>query len=88
MFSKAGKEKRAGVRRLIFSIIITFSVLTLAAVVSLVFMMVNTSGRYTDVLRNAKTAADFNKEFKNTLDSEMYNHVIRPGARSRRRTCR
>ena len=78
MFSKAGKEKRAGVRRLIFSIIITFSVLTLAAIVSLVFMMVNTSGRYTDVLRNAKTAADFNKEFKNTLDSEMYNHVICP----------
>ena len=34
--------------------------------------------RYTSVLMSANTAADFNKEFKEMLDSGMYNHVIRP----------
>lgn len=73
-----GSGKETSIRQLILRILVTFSLVILVVIVSLIAMMINTSGKYTAVLQNAKTATDFNKEFKNTLDSEMYNHVIRP----------
>ncbi|MCF0229542.1 MAG: sensor histidine kinase [Parasporobacterium sp.] len=42
------------------------------------FMIISVNGQYSQSLLCANTAADFNKEFKNTLDLEMYNHVIQP----------
>ncbi len=44
----------------------------------LIITLFSINSRYTSVLMSANTAADFNKEFKVMLDSEMYNHVIRP----------
>ncbi|MBO2517032.1 MAG: sensor histidine kinase [Clostridiales bacterium] len=78
IFSKKSAHSKTSIRKQIMRILITFSVVILAVIMVLVGMMLNTSGQYTAVLQNAKTAADFNKEFKITLDSEMYNHVIRP----------
>ena len=45
-------------------------------VLSVTLIIINR--QYFSVLACANTAADFNKEFKSTLDLEMYNHVIRP----------
>ena len=47
-------------------------------IVVLIATLFSINTRYTSVLLNANTAADFNKEFKVMLDSGMYNHVIRP----------
>lgn len=74
-FSGRGNK---GIRRQILRILIPFSAIILTAVVILICMMVYTSNRYSAVLANAKTAADFNTEFKDTLDKEMYSFVIRP----------
>ena len=49
-----------------------------AIIVVLVLMLLSINRQYTGVLQSANTAADFNQEFKNQLDSSMYNHVIRP----------
>ena len=57
--------------------ITSLAVLAFVAV-TLAFMLLSINRQYANVLRNANTAADFNKEFKNTLDSQMYNHVIKP----------
>ena len=41
-------------------------------------MLVSINRRYEGALACANTAAEFNKEFKNTIDLAMYNHVIQP----------
>ncbi len=71
-------KNTTGIRRQILRILLPFSAAILTAIVILICMMVNTSNHYSAVLENAKTATDFNKEFKDTLDSEMYSFVIRP----------
>ena len=51
----------------------------MAIIIVVMFVtMLSVNGQYAAVLQNANNAADFSKEFKNTIDSEMYNHVIRP----------
>ena len=49
-----------------------------AIIIILIVTLFSINSRYTSVLMSANTAADFNKEFKVMLDSDMYNHVIRP----------
>ncbi len=46
------------------------------AVFSLMLLSIDKS--YETAMLSAVTAADFNKEFKDTLDLAMYNHVIEP----------
>ena len=41
-------------------------------------MLITVNNRYEKAMLSAVTAADFNKEFKDTLDLAMYNHVIQP----------
>ena len=50
------------------------------AVIIAVFsgMLLSMNYRYEDAMQSAVIAAEFNKEFKQTLDMEMYNHVIHP----------
>ncbi len=47
-------------------------------ILGLILMLFSINGQYAGVLQRANTAADFNAEFKEMLDLEMYNHVIRP----------
>jgi len=47
-------------------------------VIVLIVTLLSINSQYTAVLQSANTAADFNQEFKEMLDSGMYNHVIRP----------
>lgn len=69
---------RVSIRRQIHKLLLTAFISMLVIVVALLFTLVTISRQYASALQNANTAADFNKEFKNTLDLEMYNHVIRP----------
>ncbi len=41
-------------------------------------MLLSINYRYEDAMQSAVIASDFNKEFKDTLDLAMYNHVIQP----------
>ena len=52
------------------------SMAVIIAVFSIMLLSINY--RYEDALQSAVIAADFNKEFKDTLDLAMYNHVIQP----------
>ncbi|MBQ6518968.1 MAG: sensor histidine kinase [Anaerolineaceae bacterium] len=62
------------INRLLIPIFITLAVVI--TVYSLMLLAIN--NRYEKAMLSADTAADFNKEFKETLDLAMYNHVIRP----------
>ena len=55
---------------------IFFAMAVIIAVFSIMLLSINY--RYEDALQSAVIAADFNKEFKDTLDLAMYNHVIQP----------
>ena len=43
-----------------------------------ILMLLSINGRYEQAILSATTAADFNQEFKNTIDRSMYHHVIQP----------
>ena len=60
--------------RLLVPIFIILAVMI--ALFSLMLLSIN--NRYEKAMESAVIAADFNKEFKDTLDLAMYNHVIRP----------
>lgn len=62
------------ISRLLFAVAVAMA----AIVAALTFVLVAINSQYSQVLSCANTAADFNQEFKSTLDLEMYNHVIRP----------
>ena len=62
------------ITRLLLSVALAVAVI----IVVLTLMLIAINGQYAQVLSCANTAADFNQEFKSTLDLEMYNHVIRP----------
>lgn len=57
-------------------VIIAAPLLMMIAV--LVIILVSINRQYTSALQNANTAAEFNVEFKDTMDLEMWNHVITP----------
>lgn len=66
------------IRQQISRLLLMVSALLVVVIVGFAAMMVSINRQYENALQCANTAADFNKEFKSTLDSEMYNHVIRP----------
>ena len=66
------------VRQQIRRLLVILSAFMAAIIAVATLMLYSINRQYTGVLACANTAADFNKEFKNTLDLEMYNHVIRP----------
>jgi len=66
------------VQQQIRTLLVILSVTMATIITVLTLMLVSINRQYAGVLACANTAADFNKEFKSTLDSEMYNHVIRP----------
>lgn len=68
---------RTSIKRQINKLLLTAAISMLAIIVVLISMLVTISGQYSSALQNANIAADFNKEFKQTLDLEMYNHVIK-----------
>lgn len=47
-------------------------------IVAFILILLSVTRQYASALQNADVAAEFNKEFKSNLDSQMYNLVIRP----------
>ena len=74
----AAGHKNRSIRQLVNRMLVLISVSMLLMMGLLILMLVSVNGRYEKALLCADTAADFNKEFKDTLDLAMYNHVIRP----------
>lgn len=69
---------KAGVGYLISRLLLTMTISMIAIILALIVMLISVNHRYSAALINANTAADFNKEFKDTIDLKMYVHVIRP----------
>ena len=57
-------------------VIVATPLLVMIAV--LVIMLMSINRQYTNALQNANTAAEFNVEFNDTMDLEMWNYVIAP----------
>ncbi len=75
------KEKQYTNRSIVQQIarlLLTTLPLMAGIIIILIATLFSINSRYTSVLMSANTAADFNKEFKVMLDSDMYNHVIQP----------
>ena len=70
--SPPARSIKQQIRRLL--IIMSLTTAVIIAVLAIMLILINR--QYAGVLSSANTAADFNQEFKSTL--EMYNHVIRP----------
>ena len=73
-----GIPPRKTIKQQISRLLVTVTIVVAVVITVLTLMLIAINGQYTHVLSCANTAADFNKEFKSTLDLEMYNHVIRP----------
>jgi len=75
---KSSVRREPTVSRQISRMLISVSIAIAVIISALTFALIAINSQYTQVLSCANTAADFNQEFKSTLDLEMYNHVIRP----------
>ena len=72
------EKKTHSIRQQTDRMLIMISVTLISVAVLLSLMLISVNRQYEGALLCADTAADFNKEFKSTLDLAMYNHVIRP----------
>lgn len=75
---QAAPAPQTSIKHQINKLLLTVGLSMAGIIIALLVMLVTISRQYTSVLQNANTAADFNKEFKVTLDLEMYNHVVKP----------
>jgi two-component system sensor histidine kinase YesM len=75
---KRPSERKVNIKRQLHAMLILVFVLMLVIIGALVGMLISISHQYNTALQNANTAADFNTDFKETLDLEMYNFVILP----------
>ena len=77
-----GKENRAeknrNISRQFNRLLLIVSLVMAVIIAAFSFMLLSINRQYEGALQCANTAADFNKEFKSSLDLEMYNHVIKP----------
>lgn len=69
---------QATIKQQMNKLLVVIAAPLLVMIAVLVVMLVSINGQYTSALQNANIAADFNIEFKDTMDLEMWNHVIRP----------
>ena len=78
MNSRKSKTHERTIRQQIRRLLLIVSLSMIFIVLLSALMLVAVNSRYEGALQCANTAAEFNQEFKNTLDLAMYNHVIRP----------
>ena len=76
--SKNRIAKDRSIRQQIGRLLMIVAGSMLFIVILTALMLVSINRRYEGALVCANTAAEFNKEFKNTIDLAMYNHVIQP----------
>lgn len=71
-------KKKTEIRQQINQLMMVIFIPLVLLICLLLFMLISINRQYTSALQNANIAAEFNSEFKETIDQEMYNHVIRP----------
>lgn len=71
-------RKKYHIKQQINLLLIPIFVTVALIIAAFSLMIISIDHRYEGALLSADTAAEFNKEFKSTVDLEMYNHVIRP----------
>ena len=71
-------SSRRTIRQYIHRLLLPMFAAMAVVIVVLTVVLLSVNRRYASVLACANTAADFNEEFKSTIDLEMYNHVIQP----------
>ena len=75
---KSSKTQTHSIQQQINKLLLVMSVTMTLIILVLSIVQISINSQYDSALRCANTAADFNKEFKSTLDLAMYNHVIQP----------
>ena len=70
--------KKNSLKQQIYRLLIPLFIMMAVIIAVFSLMLVSINNRYEKAMQSAVIAADFNKEFKNTLDLAMYNHVIQP----------
>lgn len=75
---KISGSQNHSVKQLINRLLLIVSVTMFLIILVLSIMLIYINRQYEGALLCANTAAEFNKEFKSSLDLEMYNHVIQP----------
>ena len=84
MNSRKRKNHERTIRQQIRRLLLIVSLSMIFIVLLSALMLVAVNSRYEGALQCANTAAEFNQEFKNTLDLAMYNHVIQPRSETSR----
>ena len=69
---------QTSIKRQMNKLLVIIAAPLLVMIAVLVVILVSINRQYTSALQNANTAAEFNVEFKDTMDLEMWNHVITP----------
>ena len=72
------RGERLSIEQHIHQLLYTFALAMGVVIGALVLLFLAINRQYENVLENANTAAAFNTAFKDTIDSEMYDLVIRP----------
>lgn len=72
------QNTRTSIRSYIRGLLLASVSVMLIVTVVLFILFLSFNQQYKNALQNANVAADFNTNFKDTIDSEMYNVVVRP----------
>ena len=76
--NRSVKKHNKSIKQQINKLLLIVSAAMILIIVLFMLMFIYINSRYEGALQCANTAAEFNKEFKSTIDMEMYNHVIEP----------
>ena len=72
------RSQQTSLKHQIYRLLIPFFLILAVMIAVFSLMLLSINNRYEKAMQSAVIAADFNKEFKDTLDLAMYNHVIQP----------
>ncbi len=75
-------ENKQSITQQINGLLVPIFIVMLVMVALFSAMLLSINYRYEDAMQSAVIAADFNREFKDTLDRAMYNHVIQPRSKN------
>ncbi len=75
---KKGHGENRNIEQHINKLLLTVGAAMAVMILAFVLILLSVTRQYNSALQNANIAADFNGAFKETLDSQMYNLVIRP----------
>lgn len=77
-FSTKDAPAKTSIKRQMNRLLVAVAAPLLVMIAVLIIMLASINRQYTGALQNANIAADFNTEFKDNIDLEMWYHVIKP----------